>query len=183
MKSSSIEESRQLALEAAEQLIAENGWAALTAAGIAGASGMSRQWLHALFGGQKGLLDALINSLVGRWRSSQIEIIAARLSLAETIEKSLVLLFESSPVLWTIFRQLMVERNTEFENIRVDIEHLWAPVWQAERRAPAEEDNAVSAIFIASALELATLVNNAEVSSTAAKHILVMAMKGCVQPK
>ncbi len=183
MKSSPVEESRRVALNAAEQLLENEGWKALTAAGIADASGMSRQWLHALFGGQKGLIDALVSSLVGGWRSAQIEIIAARLPLAETIEKSLSILLDSSPALGIVFRQLMVDRAGEFESLRNDVERIWTPVWHAEHRAPTDENNAVSAVFFCSALGLEALVRSRELNASTAKRILVDAMRGCLQRK
>ena len=183
MKSSPVEESRRLALEAAEQLIENDGWKNLTAAKIAEVSGMSRQWLHALFGGQEGLIDALVNSLAGHWKSSQIEIIAARLPLAETTEKSFTILLESSPALSIVFRQIMVDRATKFENIWNDVERIWSPVWQGERRANVEENTAVSAIFFSSALGLELLVRRRELKVSTAKYILLAAIRGCLQRK
>lgn len=183
MKSSPVEESRQVALEAARQLLENNGWKALTAANIAEGCGMSRQWLHALFGGQEGLIEALVSSVAGHWRSTQIELIAARLPLTDTIEKGFSILLDSPPAVSIVLRQFLVDRVAKFEHIWNDINRIWSPVWQAERGANAEEDTAVTAAFFSSALALELLVRNGEIDVVTAKRVLMAAIKGCLRRK
>ena len=180
MRSSPVEESRKVALEAAEHLLQKKGWKALTAASIAKGCGMSRQWLHALFGGQAGLIDALVDSVVGHWRSKQIEVIASRLPLVDTIEKSFSILLESSPTVGIVLRQIFVDRGPKFAKIWADINQFWSPVWQAERSASDEENAAAAAAFISSALALELLVRNREIDVVTAKHVLVAATRGCL---
>ena len=183
MKSSPLEESRRTALEAAEQLLQINGWKALTAARIAEACGMSRQWLHALFGGQQQLVDALVDSVFGQWRSNQLDIMAARLSLADSIARSFNLLLDSSPTAAIVLRQMFVDRGEAHEPVWSEINSWWSPVWQSERSATPEEDSAVTAMLISGSLALEPMVRGQQISITTANPILINGIKGALKPR
>ena len=183
MKSSPLEESRRTALEAAEQLLQINGWKALTAARIAEACGISRQWLHALFGGQQQLVDALVDSVFGHWRSNQIDIMAARFSLADSVARSFTLLLDSPATVAIVLRQMFVDRAEAHELLWGEIDGWWSPVWQDERSASPEEDSAVTAMLTSSSLALEPMVRGQQLSITTANHILINGMRGALKPR
>ncbi len=179
--SSAFNESRTKALKAAQGLIEANGWNALTLSGVAEASGITRQWLHSLFGGHQGLVEALASSLFGPWRAGQLEIIAARLSLGETVERSFTLLMDSPGALAITLRHQMIERGPIYENLWTHVAQAWAPVWQAERRLSKHESSAVTTIFLSCALGLEVQVRAGELSATLAKRTLISAVQGTLQ--
>ncbi len=179
--SSPFSESRTTALTAAQRLIEADGWNALRLSGVAKASGITRQWLHSLFGGHQGLVEALASSLFGPWRAGQLEIIAARLSLGETVERSFALLMDSPGALGITLRQQMTERGSVYESLWPHVERTWAPVWQAERRLSKNESSAVTTIFLWSALGLEVHVRTGELSATLAKRTLISAVQGVLQ--
>ena len=69
-----LSESRASVLRAARRLVEAEGWGSLKSARVAEESGITRQWLHSLFGGHRGVVDALTESLVGPWRLEEIDI-------------------------------------------------------------------------------------------------------------
>ena len=180
MKANPIEESRRVALEAAEQLLQIEGWRALTAAKTAAACGMSRQWLHTLFGGQQQLIDALVDAVIAHWRAHQLEIMAARHSLADSVTKSFNLLLEAQPTVSVVLRQTLVENQNKQEKIRRDIDEWWMPVWNTEGTVNRSLGIAVTTIWLSSSLALEPLVRTKQVSIRAANSALVGACRGAI---
>ena len=180
MSSSTLADSRGTILEAAQRLIEAEGWSSLTAGRVAEASGISRQWLHSLFGGHQGLVDALVASLFGTWQAAQLEIIAARLSLEPTVERSFTLLMDSPAALGIALRQRMTDRSAQ-EKVWYEVERTWAPVWRAERRLSKNEASALTAVFIWGALGLELLVRKGKMSTSLAKRTLISVVQGALR--
>ena len=180
MKSSPIEESRKIALASAQKLIETEGWNCLTASRIAEDCGLSRQWLHSLFGSQQGLIDSLVKSLVGDWRSAQLEVVAARFPITETLEKSFLLLLNSPASLGIVFREQLVEPALNGA-IWPEVERLWSPVWQSERAGTAERNSSVTMVFFAGALGLEALVRRGKLRAKSATGTLIASVKGALR--
>ncbi len=178
--STAFSDSRAAALKAAQLVIETDGWSALTPSRVAEASGITRQWLHSLFGGHQGLVDALSASLFDPWQARQLEIMAARLSLGETVERSFALLLDSPGALGITLRRHLTDRGATYGSLWSRVERAWAPVWQAERRLSKNESATVTVVFLWSALGLELGVRHAEMSATMAKRILISAVQGAL---
>ena len=180
-RSSPIELSRKTALDAAENLLQIKGWKALTAARVAEACGMSRQWLHTLFGGQQQLVDALVDSVFGHWRAKQLELMAARQPLSETVARNFALILDSPPTVAMVLRQTMVDQTEREATMWAEIHDWWKPLWQAERSAPDEEDRAVTTTLFAASVALEPTVRNHLLDSSTATAVVIGAIKGSLK--
>jgi AcrR family transcriptional regulator len=66
------EKSTRLLIQAAGQLIAEQGYAGVTLATVGERAGYSRSLATVRFGSKAGLLDALVDHIVGRWMFTRV---------------------------------------------------------------------------------------------------------------
>ena len=180
--STPLSQNRGAVLEAAQRLIEAEGWSSLTASRVADESGFSRQWLHSLFGGHQRLVDGLAASLFGPWQASQLELVAARLPLEPTVERSFTLLVDSPGALAISLRQLMTESGSTQEKVWQKLERTWAPVWRAERELSKNEVSASTAVFFWSSLGLELHVRRGDMSTALAKRTLISVVQGALRP-
>ena len=179
--STPLSQNRRAVLEAAQRLIEAEGWGSLTTSRVADESGISRQWLHSLFGGHQGLVDALAASLFGPWQASQLELVAARLPLEPTVERSFTLLLHSPGALAITLRQLMTENGSTQDKVWRKLESTWAPVWRAERELSKNEVSASTAVFFWSSLGLELRMRRGGIGTALAKRTLISVVQGALR--
>lgn len=176
--STPIQDNRSLVLAAASRVVEAEGFAAVTTSRVADESGFSRQWLHSLFGSHAELLTSLCDSWVQPWLAAQVEVIASRLALDPTLDRSFTLLLDAKPCLGITLRHLSAGGGRELEVVHKRLDEIWAPVWRGEQELRGRDATAATTAYLSISLGLEQRVRMRGLSPNQAKRTLLAALRG-----